>query len=139
VPPLPCTHGPQAQRLGSPALARAPPAAQAPPTLAIAEAVSITLVYLLAVPNAVPTRTGRLHYTFPGSAEDVVALSLLRCVAIAAAQVLGGGTRFQRCVGLGEGAQLERGSWHQVASGGAQLLGLGCSPCCFGNAALSTA
>ena len=48
------------------------------------------------MPNAVPTRTGRLHYTFPGSAEDVVALSLLRCIAVAAAQVLGSGARFQR-------------------------------------------
>lgn len=86
--------------------------AQGPPALAAAEALCVCLIYLLAVPNAVPSRTGRLHYTFPGSAEDVVALSLLRCVAVAAAHVLGGGPRFQRCVGVG-----------MVCAGRAYLLG----------------
>lgn len=84
-----------------------PPPPQGPPALAAAEALCICLVYLLAVPNAVPTRSGRLHYTFPGSAEDVVALSLLRCVAVAAAHVLGGGPRFQRCPERGGGESVE--------------------------------
>lgn len=53
-------------------------------------------VYLAAVPNAFPTRASHLHYTFAGSAEDVVALSLLRCAAVTLAHCLGTGPLFQR-------------------------------------------
>ncbi len=57
-------------------------------------------VYLAAVPNAFPTHTARVHYTFAGSAEDVVVLSLLRCAAVTLAHCLGTGPLFQRCAGL---------------------------------------
>ena len=75
---------------------RLPAPAQAPPALAAAEAVAVALIYLLAIPNAFPTRTGVLRYTFHGSAEDVVALSLLRCAAVTIAYSLGAGPRLQR-------------------------------------------
>lgn len=82
-------------------LARSPsfaplPSLQAPPTLAAAEAACMLAVYLAAVPNAFPTRTSRVRYTFAGSAEDVVALSLLRCAGVTLAHCMGTGPLFQR-------------------------------------------
>ncbi|KAL4458374.1 hypothetical protein ABPG75_013239 [Micractinium tetrahymenae] len=68
----------------------------APPTLSAAEAACMLTVYLAAVPNAFPTHSSHVHYTFSGSAEDVVALSLLRCAAVTLAHCLGTGPLFQR-------------------------------------------
>ena len=54
------------------------------------------LIYLVAIPNAVPTHSRHWRYTFQGSTEDIVLLSLLRCLAITLAHSVGAGPRFQR-------------------------------------------
>lgn len=52
------------------------------------------LVYLLAVPDAYPTRARRpAPYSFAGSAEDLLLLSLLRSLAVVAAHAVGAGPR----------------------------------------------
>lgn len=70
----------------------------APPGLAALEAAAVLLLYLLGVPNALVMRRrpADFSYSFPGSAEDVVALSLARCVVVLVAHLAGVGPRYQR-------------------------------------------
>lgn len=78
---------------------------QAPPALALWEALTLLLIYLLAVPNAYPTRVRRpAPWSFAGSSEDVLLLSLLRSLAVVAAHALGAGPRLQRPYLLTAGA-----------------------------------
>lgn len=73
------------------------PCLQAPPTLAAAEATCVLLIYFGAIPNSMPTHSRSWAYSFTGSAEDVVLLSLLRSIAVTVAHALGDGPCFQRC------------------------------------------
>ena len=70
-----------------------------PQFLALAEALTVLLVYLLAVPGALGSRVAWRDWRYPGfggGAEDLVALSLLRCAAVLAAHAAGAGRRCQR-------------------------------------------
>lgn len=91
-----CGHACSRQRAASLHPDPRRPSTQAPPALAAAELLAVLLVYLLAVPNAWPTRVAHLHYSFCRSAEDVVLLSLLRCAAVLLAHAAGAGPRLQR-------------------------------------------
>jgi hypothetical protein len=70
--------------------------------MAIAELLTMLLVYFLALPDSLLAHTSwhDYHYHFNASAEDVVALSLLRCAATLLAHLLGTGVLYQRYVGV---------------------------------------
>ena len=62
---------------------------QAPWGLALLEAGSALLIYMLLVPCAIPLRCGlqQFHYALGHSLEDVVLLALLRAAAVVSAYV----------------------------------------------------
>ena len=70
-------------------------ASLAPDGMAALEAVAVLLLYMLAVPNALLTRVrpSAWHFSFAGSAEDVVALCLLRALVVAGGHAAGLGQR----------------------------------------------
>lgn len=64
----------------------------------MAEAVTVLLIYFLAVPDALITHKplSSYHYEFDASCEDIVALSLLRSAVVLVAYLLGSGPQYQR-------------------------------------------
>lgn len=73
---------------------------QAPVMLALAEALTSVLVYVLLTRRTLPLQRGIRHfrYSFNHSLEDVLVLSLLRCVAVLMSLPLGPGSRCHRWV-----------------------------------------
>ena len=68
--------------------------------LALGEALTSVLVYVLLTRRTLPLQRGIRHfrYSFAYSLEDVLVLSLLRCVAVLMSLPLGPGSRCHRWV-----------------------------------------
>ena len=65
--------------------------------MAATEAATVVTLYVLLDPSALVLRARGLRYRFRSSLEDVVALSLARCVAVLLAYGFGAGRKYQRC------------------------------------------
>ena len=65
--------------------------------MAATEAATVVTLYVLLDPNALVLRARGLRYRFRSSLEDVVAFSLVRCVAVLLAYGFGAGRKYQRC------------------------------------------
>ncbi len=72
--------------------------AQAPWALAVVEAILMSLLYFVMVPDAIVIRKPwfALHYAFKHSLEDVLLFSLARDLAVILAYACGAGAKYHR-------------------------------------------